>query len=203
MSKMSEQQNTKDDIRNRLLETGITLIQEQGYHGTGLSDLVKHVGVPKGSFYYYFNSKEQFVADTVLHYTTPFLRSLESIEKNNEVSTLRRLRQYFQDMADSFDKDSSIRGCLLGNLLGEIGDTSELALNALDSAVSAYRGSLRRLLRRAQAEGSIRKDIDSDQLANLLFDSWQGALLRMKVDRSTQPLSQFIEITFDSLLLKK
>ena len=82
-------------------------------------------------------------------------------------------------------------GCLLGNLLGEIGDTSQHALHALSAAVNQYKSALAGLLQRAQEEGDVRSDLSSDELAGLLFDTWQGAILRMRVETTTAPLRAF------------
>ncbi len=199
---MTPPKTSKADVKNQLLLAGIQLIQRNGYHGTGLQELVKEIGVPKGSFYYYFNSKEEFIVDAILTYISPFLRQLEDIENRNDENIVEQLHGYFQNMVSSFEENANWTVDTDGNLLGEIGDTSEVALDALDNAVTAYRGGLRRIIAIAQSQNSIRVDIDSEQLANLLFDAWQGALLRMKVDRSTRPLTQFVDITFNSLLLK-
>lgn len=193
---------TKSDIRSHLLEAGVRLIRKRGYHATGVNDLVSEAGIPKGSFYHYFSSKEQFAAEAIIEYIGPFLRRLDAIQTVKDESTLDKLRRYFAEMIEDFERDPGIGGCMLGNLLGEIGDTSVAALDAMDQAVTAYRAALCRLLQEAQRQGEVRDDLAAEQLANLLFDAWQGALLRVRVDRSNAPLKQFEQCTFDSLLLK-
>jgi TetR/AcrR family transcriptional repressor of nem operon len=84
-------------------------------------------------------------------------------------------------------------GCLLGNLLGEIGDTHETCLAALREAVHRYRDTLERALAKAQQEGTVRQDLPASAMADLLADGWQGALLRMKVEQSVRPLESLIE----------
>ncbi|MGH8498860.1 MAG: TetR family transcriptional regulator C-terminal domain-containing protein, partial [Methylococcales bacterium] len=83
-------------------------------------------------------------------------------------------------------------GCLLGNLMGEIGDTSELCRASLQSAVHRYRNLLQIGLEKAQTQGSVRMDKSSTLMADLLVDAWQGALLRMKIEQSGTPLRAFM-----------
>jgi len=50
----------KDDVRDHLVEVGLQTFRAGGYNHTGVKDLVAAADVPKGSFYYYFDSKEDF-----------------------------------------------------------------------------------------------------------------------------------------------
>ena len=200
---MRREKAQSSEIRLRLLDCGVRLIQKNGFHATGVKDLVDAAGIPKGSFYYYFPSKEAFVAEAVLHYIHPFLEKLETIAANKPGRAIDALNDYFHGLTLEFENNLSAGGCLLGNLLGEIGDTSEVALDALGSAVTAYTETLCQLLVRAQEEGDIRTDIDAFELAGLLFDAWQGAILRMRVNRSVQPLRQFLDSTLSGLFLSR
>jgi TetR/AcrR family transcriptional repressor of nem operon len=74
------------ELREKLLDQGVALLMEQGYHGTGLQELVRNVGVPKGSFYNYFPSKEAFSAEVVKHYIEPFIRQLDGHLQRPDVS---------------------------------------------------------------------------------------------------------------------
>src|SRR5512136_3121811 len=176
-------------IREKLLDEGVLLLMEQGYHGTGLQELVKKVGVPKGSFYNYFPSKEEFSAEVVRHYIEPFIRQLDghlSAAKTADAA----LRAYFDELIAETERKEFKGGCLLGNLIGEIGDTSDLCQTSLRDAVHRYREKLREGIARGQSDGSFRKDIDATDMADFLVNVWQGALLRMKIERSVRPLTQ-------------
>jgi TetR/AcrR family transcriptional regulator, transcriptional repressor for nem operon len=178
------------EVRERLLEEGVALLMEQGYHGTGLQEIVQKVGVPKGSFYNYFPSKEDFSAAVVRHYIDPFIRQLDAHLQRQDVSAEAALRRYFDELIAETEQKNFKGGCLLGNLIGEIGDTSELCQTALREAVHRYREKLREGLARGQKEGSFRKDMDARDMADFLVNVWQGALLRMKIERSVRPLAQ-------------
>lgn len=172
---------------------------ERGYHGTGLKEILDSVHIPKGSFYNYFSSKEEFGAQVIGHYIEPFIQQLES-HLEQQGNALSAMRRYFEDLIAELERQDFKGGCLLGNLMGEIGDTSELCRTALQEAVHRYRNLLQRGVEKAQAEGLVRSDKSSALMADLLVDGWQGALLRMKVERSTAPLKAFCDEILDDYL---
>jgi TetR/AcrR family transcriptional regulator, transcriptional repressor for nem operon len=183
-----------NELRDKLLDKGVALLMEQGYHGTGLQELVQSVGVPKGSFYNYFPSKEAFSAEVVKHYIGPFIKQLEHHLQRKDVSADVALRAYFDELIEETERRDFKGGCLLGNLMGEIGDTSELAQASLREAVHRYRDKLRDGIARGQREGIFRKDMNAKDMADFLVNVWQGALLRAKIERSVRPLTQFCDM---------
>jgi len=185
------------ELREKLLDQGVALLMEQGYHGTGLQELVRSVGVPKGSFYNYFPSKEAFSAEVVTHYIEPFITQLDGHLRHPDVNAETALKAYFNELIEETERRDFKGGCLLGNLIGEIGDTSDLCQLSLREAVRRYRDKLEEGLARAQQEGSFRKDLDAKDMADFLVNVWQGALLRMKIERSVRPLAQFCEMLLD------
>lgn len=182
-----------DDTKRRLLDHGVALMLRNGYHGTGLADVLAAAKVPKGSFYYYFPSKEEFGAKAIEHYIAPYIERLGEHIAAPGRSGLDALTGYFNEGILEFEANDFAGGCLLGNLMGEIGDTSPPAREALKKAVDRYRDLLAKCLERAQAEGDVRADRNARALADLLLNAWQGAMLRMKVERSTAPLREFVE----------
>ncbi len=185
------------ELREKLLDQGVALLMEQGYHGTGLQELVRSVGVPKGSFYNYFPSKEAFSAEVVKHYIEPFITQLDGHLRRPDVNAETALKAYFNELIEETERRGFKGGCLLGNLIGEIGDTSDLCQLSLREAVRRYRDKLQEGLARAQQEGGFRKDLDAKDMADFLVNVWQGALLRMKIERSVRPLAQFCAMLLD------
>jgi TetR/AcrR family transcriptional repressor of nem operon len=179
--------------RENLLKKGVALLMQQGYHGTGLKEIMDAVQVPKGSFYNYFGSKENFAAETIQHYINPFIDQLNSHLQNPDNNALSALLCYFNELIAELEKADYKGGCLLGNLMGEIGDTSELCKASLQTAVHRYRDLLQCGLVKAQQEGSVRTDKSAEEMADLLVNMWQGALLRMKIEQSSLPLKQCCE----------
>ncbi|MBP6368012.1 MAG: TetR family transcriptional regulator C-terminal domain-containing protein [Nitrosomonas sp.] len=180
----------KEFNRENLLNQGVTLFMEQGYHGTGLQEILDAVNVPKGSFYNYFGSKEDFGADVIQHYTEPFIMQLTAHLNNSGADALSAIRRYFDELIVELEKNEFKGGCLLGNFMGEIGDTSEVCQKSLQSAVKRYRDLLQLGLVKAQQQGTVRLDKSAEEMADLLVNTWQGALLRMKIEKSSAPIKQ-------------
>ncbi|NOT13906.1 MAG: TetR family transcriptional regulator [Methylococcaceae bacterium] len=176
--------------KNNLLTEGVSLLMRQGYHGTGLKEILDAVQIPKGSFYNYFRSKEHYAAEVIQYYIDPFINQLDTHLSQNENDALKALTHYFNTLIVELEKSNFQGGCLLGNLMGEIGDTSELCQKSLQKAVHRYRNLLQHGIENAQQQGTIRTDKTAETMADLLVNSWQGALLRMKIEKSSFPLKQ-------------
>jgi TetR/AcrR family transcriptional regulator, transcriptional repressor for nem operon len=180
----------KQTNKENLLSQGVQLLIQQGYHGTGLKEILDAVQIPKGSFYNYFPSKEGYAAEVIQHYINPFIEQLDGHLQNPELDGLTALKTYFDDLIIELEQAGFKGGCLLGNLMGEIGDTSDLCQQSLQLAVHRYRDILATGLKKAQLEGTIRTDKSADNMADLLVNTWQGALLRMKIEQSVDPVKQ-------------
>lgn len=184
MAKLAPKQIKKD----KLLEQGVSLLLGKGYHATGLKEILDAVEIPKGSFYAYFGSKEQFAAEAIHHYIEPFIERLSRHLQNPQTDGLAALKAYYLELIGEVAKTGFKGGCLLGNLMGEIGDTSPLCRDALLDAVGRYSDLQKTALERGQRQGSVRLDRSAKSMADLMFNGWQGALLRMKVEQSVEPL---------------
>lgn len=180
----------KDIKRENLLQEGMTLLMQQGYHGTGLKEILDAVKIPKGSFYNYFGSKEDFAAEIIGYYISPYVEQLERYLEHADGDSLAALNRYLNEGIVELEKTEFKGGCLLGNLTGEVGDTSEVCRAALQDALSRYRDVWEIGFARAQTEGTIRSDKTAREMADLWVNAWQGALLRMKIEQSTAPLIQ-------------
>ncbi len=176
--------------REKLLAEGVNLLMAQGYHGTGLKEILDSVQIPKGSFYHYFGSKEEYGAEVIAHYIAPFIAQLQEHLHDRRYDALSALTFYFDELIRLAEKENYKGGCLLGNLMGEIGDTSEVCRTALKAAVGDYRDLLQYGLQQAQQQKTVRSDKTAQRMADLLVDGWQGALLRMKIEQSVEPLAR-------------
>lgn len=174
--------------RERLLDQGVTLLLEKGYHATGLKEILDTVKIPKGSFYMYFESKECFAAEAIHHYIEPFIERLSGHLQDPAEDGLAALKAYYSELIAEVEQAGFKGGCLLGNLMGEIGDTSVLCQQALRDAVARYCKLQESALARGQKQGTVRQDRSAKDMADLMLNGWQGALLRMKVEQSVAPL---------------
>lgn len=169
--------------RERLLAAGYSLIGARGYTNTGLSDILVEAGVPKGSFYHHFASKEAFGLQVVDRYAAQAVGELDRWLAREDLPPLGRMHGFFTAMIGDFCGSGYRRGCLLGNLGQELADTSEAFRLRIDAHLE------RMIERLAGALGSRRQ-------AEAIMNGWHGALMRMKVSKSDAPLQAFVEHHF-------
>jgi TetR/AcrR family transcriptional regulator, transcriptional repressor for nem operon len=187
------------DIPERLLSAGLALFLQQGYNATGIQQLTDHAGVPKGSFYNHFASKEAFAAAIVERYAQNMQRSWERMMRSAPPEPMAAIRHVFAQMLGHHERSTCSAGCLIGNFAAEIALSSEACRQNLLAAQLAWRERLAGLVTAAQASGEIRRDVNATALSALTWAAWEGGLLRMKVERTVQPLRDSVALIFDQL----
>ena len=183
-----------------LVDAGLHLMLEKGYHHTGIQDVLQAAGVPKGSFYYYFPSKEAFGLEVIAHFAAAYVVRLEQYLGDTTQSPLTRLRRHLDETLARFERRGCRGGCLIGNLSQELADQSALFGAQLEAVLSDWRERYARLFREAQAVGELRADLDPQQVAEFYLNSFEGAVLRAKVSKSPAPLRLFTTMMFDGVL---
>ena len=171
------------------------MLIEQGYHGTGIQKVLDEVGVPKGSFYNYFESKEEFGAAAVRHYAACLADKMETA-LGGASNPVAGLRKFFRGLMAEYEQASFAGGCLVANLGAEL-EGSEICRKALAEALGGWRDRVRDALAAGQKRGLVREDIAARDLADFLIDAWEGAVIRMKIQQSLTPLRQCLRRMFD------
>ena len=191
----------KADTRSNLVEAGLQMIHAQGYAATGIQSIVEYANVPKGSFYNHFTSKEAFGADVVAAFSDRGQARLRDFLCNAEVAPLARLEAYFDDLIEAYRASNYGRGCLLGNLSAEAADHSALIRESLAKYFRAWNDSIAKCIEEAQEQGTLGNQFSPATLAGFIFNSWEGALLRMRVEKNDTPLIEFKNVIFGKLLV--
>ena len=193
--------STKDlSTRERLLEVGAEAIAARSFASCGLAEILKRAGVPKGSFYHYFASKEDFGVALIEKQIAEYMEALRPILTDRRRSPVERLRAMFElDRAECLANGPE-RRCLIPKLALETAQLSASVHAAVKCAYDQYSAVLARVVREAQAAGEVDRAQDPDRLANLLVMLWEGATIRMQIDRSLQPIEDFLEFVFDWIL---
>jgi TetR/AcrR family transcriptional regulator, transcriptional repressor for nem operon len=179
--------------RSRILTEGRALVLASGFGGLGLTELLTASGVPKGSFYYYFASKEAFGCAMLSDYVIDYLAALDAIIARPEPAA-QRLDSFFS-AALGGEAGSMADRCLVVKLAAEIADLSEDMRAILDQGVTAVCDRLAALLRAGIEDGSITPQVDPGSAATLLYSQWLGAAIIAKLSRSAVPLEQALADT--------
>lgn len=195
---MKRDQRTKDN-REKIVQQGIELLSEHGYHGTGLKMILDAVHVPKGSFYNYFKSKEQFVAEIIDEFSRSLLERMDKYVAESQDPPVETIRSMYQKAIETIEQQDCSKGCLIGDLSAEIGGQSDICQDALQNANRQWQGRMSVLLEKAQEEGAIRDDIPAQQLAEIFWNHWEGALLRMKMEGNSKGVRATLDLLLDKL----
>ena len=188
------------DVRRRLLAAGLELVHARGFAASGVKDITDAAGVPKGSFYAYFPSKEAFATAILDHHWSDIEARLLPILDGSGLAQ-RRITRFFHALTDEHESAEFMLGCLVGNLSLELAGSSEPVRAELARILQRWDTALTACVRSGQgASGDIRTDLDAAALASLLIESWEGAALRGKVTRSRAPYDRFEAITVPALL---
>jgi TetR/AcrR family transcriptional repressor of nem operon len=155
--------------------------------------------VPKGSFYNYFRSKEEFAAEVIDAYSNRGQEKLRGFLLNQDLAPRARLEAYFDDRIKAFRDAQYVRGCLMGNFSAEAADQSALIREGLTKHFGAWCDLFETCIGEAQKKGDISDQFPASLLAKFLLNSWEGALLRMRAEKSDAPLLDFKEIIFKKL----
>lgn len=172
----------------------------EGYAATGVQGIAESVGVPKGSFYNHFPTKEAFGAEVLDAYFDRNEGKLRSMLGHSDTAPLIRLAAYFDERIEAFQAAGFVRGCLLGNISAELADHSALMRVHLAKHFAAWSGFFETCIAQAQEEGAIDNRLPAGLLARFILNSWEGALLRMRAEKSAEPLLEFRAVIFDTLL---
>jgi TetR/AcrR family transcriptional repressor of nem operon len=178
-----------------LLAAGLELIHLRGFAASGVKDITDAAGVPKGSFYAYFPSKEAFASAVLDAYWVDIETRLVPI-LSGDGSVQERITRFFHALAADHEAANFLLGCLIGNLSLELTSSSEPIRAQLISVLDRWGSALAECLR----SGDLRKGLDADDVASRLIEAWEGAALRGKMIRSRIPYDRFEADTIPALL---
>ena len=182
------------ETKEILRRAGVAALTAKGFSATGIDEMLKAAGVPKGSFYNFFPSKEAFGADLITHYAQYFANKLDRFFLDESLSPLARLQAFFLNAEQGMERFDFRRGCLVGNLGQEMGALPEAFRVQLADVLGAGQAPTARCLEAAKAAGEIRQDVDCAQFAAFFWIGWEGAVLRAKLEQSPEPLRIFAEL---------
>lgn len=169
----------------------------KGYNATGVNDITAAAGVPRGSFYNHFASKEELAAIVLQEYGET--RRLGELS-DPAVAPLERLRRYFEFLRDEQVEHHFTRGCLFGNFGSEMADHSEVLRSGVEHCLGRWRAALTEVLAEAVRSGAVRAGLDPGQTALFILCAWEGAVTAARCGRSDEAFTTFFRMVFGSVL---
>ncbi|MBB1034918.1 TetR family transcriptional regulator [Dietzia sp. CQ4] len=201
-------QSQPDAPRARLLRQGVTILTEKGFSAVGIDEILATAGVPKGSFYHYFDSKEDFGLALLDYYDQHFLRKLDRWFLDEGMSPLDRFRAFIADAREIMERFEFRRSCLVGHLGQEMGVLPESFRHRLIKVLEGWEERTAGCFRAAQQAGEVPVNIDCEKMARFFWIGWEGAVLRARLECDPVALDVFSEgflemLTMESVERKK
>ncbi|MGK0378777.1 MAG: TetR/AcrR family transcriptional repressor of nem operon [Patiriisocius sp.] len=176
-----------------ILKIGADLILKYGYNNVGLNKILETANIPKGSFYYYFNSKEDFGIQVIKFYSENSLVLLRTYLADSSKDPKERIISFFEDMQKIYAEREFNEGCLLGNCSLELSDTSEAFSNSVANELSIWQDCFERCIQEGQENNTVKKEESAKVMSDFILTTWQGAVLRMKSSKNTSSITIFIK----------
>lgn len=182
--------------KDKFLAAGLSVMFRQGYSGASVRDVVAEAGAPHGSFTNHFRSKEVFAGEVLDLYFERTRAVVEEALGDAGAPPRERLRRYLDLITDRLAADGFKRGCLIGDFSLETVQISDALRERLVAIYRDWLAPFAACIAEGQADGSIAASFPPDELAEFLIASWEGAILRMKVERDPAALERFKRIAF-------
>jgi TetR/AcrR family transcriptional repressor of nem operon len=186
--------------REHLIDIGVSLMHRHGYTATGLTEILASAGVPKGSFYHHFGSKEEFAVATLGRYVAREAEHCAAVLNDRKTAPLKRLKRYFGELMKLYGQKGPIPGCLMGRFSLEVAELGPTVREHLSASFAQWQAMLASVVQEAVDRNDLPEGTDARALAGFLLNSWEGALLRSLADKSDDPLHGFMHYAFDVLL---
>jgi len=193
---------SKPSLREDILNAGLKVMFRSGYTGATVRDICEAAGVPLGSFTNHFRSKEAFAEEVLDRYFTHLKGFVKEALEDKSLNPRQRLQRYLDIISGVLADDKWNRGCLIGDFSLETTAQSKLLRDRLEAIFQEWRAPFASCIAEAQTTGEIDSTFDPMDLAEFLLASWEGAILRMKVERGPAALDRFKNIMFQTIFSK-
>ncbi len=183
------------DTRQGILDTAHRIVGAKGFSGVGLNEILAAAGVPKGSFYHYFGSKEAFGEALLADYFEEYLADIDATLAEAGLSHAERLMNYWRKWQATQGSIDYQRKCLAVKLAAEVSDLSEPMRLALKAGTAGIIDRVAGAIEAGVAEGSLTVDGEPHDTAETLYHLWLGASLMAKIERTDAPFDAAMRTT--------
>lgn len=184
------------DKRDYLLMMGMSILANRGYNGTSVNDIVSAAGVPKGSFYNYFKSKEDFAVKALDKYFKEFTDKVTAILDDTSRSYKARLLAHYEKRVEIMLTRSELKnGCIANSLGDEMGNHSESIRQTITKKESLVKEKLIEMVEKGREHGEIKNQLNAEALINFIEDAWKGAIITRKEYQNDESMQNLLMVT--------
>lgn len=198
---VTRMKTVQGDTRESILTVAQQILSRKGFAAVGINEILTAAGVPKGSFYHFFGSKDAFGEAVLRTYYTEYLAEMDRILAEPGLTSAQRLLNYWQYWRETQGADECQGKCLTVKLGAEVSDLSEAMRLTLKEGTSAMVDRLERTLTAGLQDGSLTIDGTARDTAQTLYDMWLGASLLVKINRDDTPFDSTMTATRQMLHL--
>ncbi|MBN1471591.1 MAG: TetR family transcriptional regulator C-terminal domain-containing protein [Syntrophaceae bacterium] len=181
----------RTNTREEIIRKGAELIHAQGFNATGLQQILQAAAIPKGSFYFYFKSKEDFGLEIINYFNSTISGVLANYLGDKKIPPIERVEKLFEFFETVYQNNGYTLGCPIGNLSLELADTNDRLRAHLDGVIKSLIAQIESCLQEAQLDKSIPANLNPADVARFIFYGFEGALLHMKVVKNIEPFRVF------------
>lgn len=181
----------ENTTRERLIDIGLRAMLEGGYDGVGIGPILAEAGVPKGSFYYFFQSKEAFACAVLETYSERYRERLVTLLTDGAKKPREPLENYFAALEGELRREGPFGGCLYGMLAQTLAARGDRLRIAVRECFATWQSRLGLVLGEAEAAGDLVAGVDPQEGAAFLIEAYEGALIRMKAEGNFEPFERF------------
>lgn len=182
-----------DNTRQHILDTGQRIIAGKGFSSVGLNEILTSAGVPKGSFYHYFASKEQYGEALLQEYFDRYLAGIDVLVGGSGTA-YERLMRYWLRWQESQSNACMEQKCLVVKLSAEVADLSDPMRIALRNGTDQIVGRIAALIEAGAKDRSL-PALEPRPTAQMLYELWLGASLLGKLQRNCDALNNAMRFT--------
>ena len=193
--------DTRNTTRDDIIRVGLEILGEKGFNSCGIDAVLKSAKIPKGSFYYYFPSKEEFGLAVLDLFAEQAKTHAESYLQDKTLTPMARLRRYLTDVAANIEEEGCRRGCFLGNMTQEMAGQNDRFRVKLNEIWDGWKRIIADCLREAKVANELKRDADADLLAEFIIVGIEGGMLRAKVSKTALPMKDMADILFERVLV--
>jgi TetR/AcrR family transcriptional regulator, transcriptional repressor for nem operon len=187
-------------LKSQIVESGVTTVHKGGFSTSGVREITAAANVAQGSFTNHFASKDEFGVAVIEKYFVGIRGVIRNTLENDKIRPIARIKSYFDEITDLLENHGWRYGCLAGNMALEASEHSGLIREKLIDVFASWTPPFSKAIRDAQLAEEVPQHIDATETGSALLEAWQGAMLRMKIDRSPDALNRFKRLTLPALL---
>ena len=192
----------KKHDKNDIISLGKAVFREHGYTNTGVGQILEEANLSKGSFYNFFDSKEDYARQVLDSYVNDQYGYVSNMLQAQDKSPLERIDSFYHSMIEFNREEQCEKGCLLANMTNEMGGLSEEISEDSDRHFKLITGLLAKCINEGQVKNEITGRFEAHALADFIHNGFNGALLRAKAGRSTEPMELFITMVIQMIKIR-